>query len=149
MTTSKEFSERKEKVPLPPSGDSSLITDTLALHTILVRSQSFHSPHELHFVLSTAVIEVSPQGILENVLDQTVPQYDFCMCNPPFFKDNEERLGGVASGSRSGRRPHAGTFSSASIGESVTKGGEVEFVTRIIQDSLSLGTRVRWAIDLF
>ena len=87
------------------------------------------------------VQEVSPDTVLEGVLDPAVSQYNFCMCNPPFFKDGEERLGGVAS--RSGRRPPAETFSGASARESITEGGEVEFVMRIINDSLTLKNRVR------
>ena len=62
------------------------------------------------------------------------------MCNPPFFKDNAERYGGH---SRSGRRPVAGTFSSGSRCETVTEGGEVGFVMRIVQDSIKLRTGVR------
>lgn len=95
------------------------------------------------YLLFAAVMHVPPQAILESALDTTVHQYTFCMCNPPFFKNCKERLGGVVSASRGGHRPHARTISGASAGESVTEGGEVEFVSRIIRDSSSLGTKVR------
>ena len=87
------------------------------------------------------MVKVTPEVVLVEAMDPTVPQYTFCMCNPPFFKDTEERLGGVAS--RSGRRPPAETFSCASTGEAITQGGEVAFSLRIIQDSLQLKNRVR------
>lgn len=64
------------------------------------------------------------------------------MCNPPFFKDREERYGGGATHSE--LRPPPGTFSSGTLGETVTAGGEVEFVKRIIRDSLTLRKRVRY-----
>ncbi len=86
------------------------------------------------------VMEVTPEVVLREVVDSTLSQYAFCMCNPPFFKDTDERLGCVSS--CSGRRPTAKTFSSATTGEAITQGGETEFVSRIIQDSLHLKTRV-------
>jgi len=85
------------------------------------------------------VIEVSLDVILEGALDPAVSQYTFTMCNPPFFRDIDERLGSSTTGSR----PPAGTCSTASDGEAITPGGEREFVERIIQDSLKLKHRVR------
>ena len=67
-------------------------------------------------------------------------QYHFCMCNPPFFKDGEERYGGVA---RSGSRPLPSTVSTGDLSETITAGGEVEFVRRMIKDSLKLKMVVR------
>ena len=67
-------------------------------------------------------------------------QYHFCVCNPPFFGDGEERYGGVA---RSGSRPVPSTVNTGNEYETITAGGEVELVQRIIRDSLKLGTMVR------
>ena len=67
--------------------------------------------------------------------------YDFCMCNPPFFKDREEMLG--LSTSRTGHRPIPHTQNTGNETETITEGGEIEFVKRIISDSLKLGTRIR------
>ena len=82
---------------------------------------------------------VSESTTLLGALD-TTERYSFCMCNPPFFKDNEERYGGS---SRSDHRPAPSTFSGATAGETVTEGGEEEFVKRIIRDSLVLNKGVR------
>ena len=44
---------------------------------------------------------------------------------------------------RTARRPAPPTFSTGSEGETVVEGGEVEFVRRIINDSLVLKTKIR------
>ena len=54
------------------------------------------------------------------------------MCNPPFFEDEDEVS------------PHPSRACSGSSNEMITKGGEVKFVTRIIENSLKLGTKLRW-----
>ena len=92
------------------------------------------------------VKQVSPSTILLGAVDSTT-QYSFCMCNPPFFKDREERYGGGAS--RSELRPPPSTFSSGTLSETVTEGGEVEFVKRIIHDSLTLRSSVRCVQKLY
>ena len=79
--------------------------------------------------------------MLVGAVDETV-QYSFCMCNPPFFRDSEERYGGGGA-TRSKLRPPPKTFSGGTPGEMITEGGEVEFVKRIVQDSLVLRSRVR------
>eukprot|EP00731_Ephydatia_muelleri_P035329 Em0114g13a len=84
------------------------------------------------------VVQVSGDTLLLGALEDQ--QYHFCMCNPPFFGDGEERYGGVA---RSGSRPVPSTVSTGDVCETITAGGEVEFVQRIIRDSLKLRTTVR------
>ena len=88
------------------------------------------------------VKQVPSSTILLGAVDETV-QYSFCMCNPPFFKDKEERYGGGVA-TRSELRPPPSTFSGGTQGETVTEGGEVTFVKRIIQESLMLKNRVRY-----
>ena len=56
------------------------------------------------------------------------------------FKDQAERYGNQ---SRSGHRPVPGTVSTGIATETVTAGGEVEFVRRMIADSLKLKDSVR------
>ena len=83
-------------------------------------------------------MQVSGDTLLLGALEDQ--QYHFCMCNPPFFGDGEERYGGVA---RSGSRPVPSTVSTGDVCETITAGGEVVFVQRIIRDSLKLRTTVR------
>ncbi|XP_065831183.1 RNA N6-adenosine-methyltransferase mettl16-like [Oscarella lobularis] len=65
-------------------------------------------------------------------------EYDFCMCNPPFYKELD------SPANRTNRRSGPpGEFSGTSK-EKVTEGGEVHFVTRIIEDSCKLKTKIQW-----
>ncbi|XP_058087054.1 uncharacterized protein LOC131234293 isoform X2 [Magnolia sinica] len=59
-------------------------------------------------------------------------QFDFCMCNPPFFESIEEV----------GRNPK--TSCGGTYEEMVFPGGEQAFITRIIQDSVMLKHSFRW-----
>lgn len=57
--------------------------------------------------------------------------FDFCMCNPPFFESIEE----------AGLNPKTSCGGTAK--EMVCPGGELAFVTRIIEDSVSLKNSFR------
>lgn len=77
--------------------------------------------------------------MLKEVVDPNVSHYAFSMCNPPFFKSKEERLGGTSDITR----PPPATVNSGTESETVVKGGEVQFVKRMIEDSLELRDRVK------
>ncbi|MCJ1259939.1 hypothetical protein MMC24_007778 [Lignoscripta atroalba] len=64
---------------------------------------------------------------------------DFTICNPPFFSSTTELLTSAASKSRP---PHS-ACTGAEI-EMVTPGGEVAFISRMIEESISLQERVQW-----
>ena len=66
------------------------------------------------------------------VSERDAEKVDFCMCNPPFFEDEDEVS------------PHPSRACSGSSNEMITKGGEVKFVSRIIENSLKLGTKLKW-----
>ncbi|GAA5930844.1 uncharacterized protein JCM15063_002475 [Sporobolomyces koalae] len=91
-----------------------------------------------------------PRLIPRSILNQHEP-IDFVMCNPPFYTHQSE-IDQAASQKLS--QPFA--VCTASKNELITKGGEVEFVGRIIQESLELGTvgtsrisnTVRWFTSL-
>lgn len=65
------------------------------------------------------------------------------MCNPPFFSDETETTG---NRSRSGSRPPPSSVCTGTVIETVTAGGEVEFVGGIIEDSLELKTKIKYVI---
>ncbi|KAM4701047.1 RNA N(6)-adenosine-methyltransferase METTL16 isoform 2-T2 [Discoglossus pictus] len=67
--------------------------------------------------------------------------YDFCMCNPPFFANQLEAKG---VNSRNPRRPPPSSVNTGGVTEIMAEGGELEFVKRIIHDSLQLKKRLRW-----
>jgi hypothetical protein len=72
-----------------------------------------------------------PNSILLHIVYPN-EQFDFCMCNPPFFASSEEKF----------VNPH--TVCTATESEMSTAGGELAFVSQIIQESLTLRERVRW-----
>ncbi|KAL1955228.1 hypothetical protein VTO42DRAFT_8887 [Malbranchea cinnamomea] len=64
---------------------------------------------------------------------------DFTMCNPPFYESKEEMIESAKSKSR----PPFSACTGAKV-EMVTPGGEVAFVSRMIEESVKLGPRIRW-----
>ena len=77
----------------------------------------------------------SPQNIFDGVIEEN-EQFDFSMCNPPFFSDISE----------ANRNPK--TIESGTMNELVTEGGEVEFVCRMIEQSVKCQKRVKWFTSL-
>lgn len=84
------------------------------------------------------VIDVrNNEDILITVITDEQEQFDFCMCNPPFYKSVEEQQ---ASLSMHGTPK---TVNTASACEMVTEGGERAFVSKIIEDSVCLQTKIK------
>uniref|UniRef100_A0A8C4SI16 U6 small nuclear RNA (adenine-(43)-N(6))-methyltransferase n=1 Tax=Erpetoichthys calabaricus TaxID=27687 RepID=A0A8C4SI16_ERPCA len=78
------------------------------------------------------LVKVPQKTLLMDALkEESGIVYDFCMCNPPFFANQMEAKG---VNSRNARRPPP---------SSVNTGG-LEFVKRIIHDSLQLKKSLRW-----
>lgn len=86
--------------------------------------------------------QVSAGTVLTGAVDAEVT-YDFCMCNPPFFS-NEEELD-LCTKSRSATRPTPHNARTGAIGELVVEGGEVAFVSQMMRESKELETKVRYA----
>ena len=61
------------------------------------------------------------------------------MCNPPFYSSLVDQLSSAASKSRP---PHSACTGAAV--EMVTPGGEIAFVSRMIEESMSLRDRCQW-----
>ncbi|KAJ7389120.1 Methyltransferase-like protein 16 [Desmophyllum pertusum] len=88
------------------------------------------------------VKEVTHGSFLKKPLeDEDTKEFDFCMCNPPFFISEFEASHGIA---RSDKRPQPSGVCTGTETETVTGGGEVEFVKEIIKDSLFLKEQVSW-----
>ena len=80
--------------------------------------------------------------MLNDMLMDGDGHFDFCMSNPPFYGSNMEAWG-MLNAPRKEERPEPNSVSTASPAESITPGGEVMFVKRLIADSLLLKERVR------
>ncbi|KAJ7995649.1 hypothetical protein DPEC_G00246770 [Dallia pectoralis] len=88
------------------------------------------------------VVKVPQKTLLMDALkEDSGVVYDFCMCNPPFFANQLEAKG---VNSRNSRRPPPSSVNTGGVTEIMAEGGELEFVKRIIHDSLQLKTRLRW-----
>ncbi|MCJ1309514.1 hypothetical protein MMC25_003174 [Agyrium rufum] len=68
-----------------------------------------------------------------------IEELDFTMCNPPFYNSEASLLSSAAAKSRP---PHSACTGAAV--EMVTLGGEVAFVTRMIEESCILREQVQW-----
>lgn len=67
------------------------------------------------------------------------------MCNPPFYKNNDELIG-FTNTRKPNVRSQAKSLDTAEKCESIyDNGGEIEFVKGIIEDSVKLGTKVRYS----
>ncbi|XP_061683787.1 RNA N6-adenosine-methyltransferase mettl16 isoform X2 [Syngnathoides biaculeatus] len=88
------------------------------------------------------VVKVPQKTLLMDALkEETELVYDFCMCNPPFFANQLEAKG---VNSRNAWRPPPSSVNTGGVTEIMAEGGELEFVKRIIHDSLQLKKRLRW-----
>ncbi|MEQ2197344.1 Methyltransferase-like protein 16 [Xenoophorus captivus] len=93
------------------------------------------------FTLIFPVVKVPQKTLLMDALkEETEIIYDFCMCNPPFFANQLEAKG---VNSRNSRRPPPSSVNTGGVTEIMAEGGELEFVKRIIHDSLQLKKRLR------
>ena len=75
--------------------------------------------------------------------DEENKEFDFCMCNPPFFISDFEASHGTA---RNDKRPQPSGVCTGTETETVTGGGEMEFVKGIIKDSLTMKEQFRYLV---
>ena len=80
------------------------------------------------------------KDILLNDIVNPDETYTFTMCNPPFFSDRQEASG---DNSRTDSRPPPHSICTAVENETVTEGGEVAFVKKMIKESLVLKEKIR------
>lgn len=74
--------------------------------------------------------------------DTKEQMYHFCLCNPPFFDSNSPNPFG-ANTRNPERRPAPNNARTGSQEELMCAGGEVQFVQRIVDESLENKLRVR------
>lgn len=86
------------------------------------------------------VKEVTESTFLDGIFDET-ETFDFCMCNPPFFS-NEDDLNSNQK-ARTSKRKEPNNCQTGVCDEIISPGGEVEFIRNIIRDSLKLRDRIK------
>ena len=80
--------------------------------------------------------------------DEKIPgclaDFDFIMCNPPFFSNESEHLG-ISNIRKPNERPSPSSLNTGLLHESVHEnGGEVAFIKQIIDESLKLKKRIKF-----
>jgi 23S rRNA (adenine1618-N6)-methyltransferase len=75
-----------------------------------------------------------------------VDKLDFTVCNPPFFADETDMRRSL-SGEGKSVKPNA--VCTGSENEMVCRGGDLGFVTRIVEESLVLREKVTWYTSMF
>lgn len=83
------------------------------------------------------IVKVHKDVVLKEVISTKNETFDFCLCNPPFFENIEEIKP---------KRPRLTVTldKQARHSEILVEGGEISFIKKMIQDSLSLREKVRF-----
>ncbi|KAI9833918.1 MAG: hypothetical protein M1819_003427 [Sarea resinae] len=85
------------------------------------------------------LLKTTAEGPLFPLDEIGIESLDFTMCNPPFYKSNDE----LVSSAKEKKRPPLSACTGAEV-EMVTPGGEVAFVGRMISESFTLRSRIGW-----
>ena len=117
-----------------------LVSYSLLFPCVFHHSVVFEIFFFVNFSLNLFLVQLVQSDTFLKPLLKDNEQCDFCMCNPPFFSDESETTGNQ---SRSGTRPRPSSVCTGTVTETVTTGGEVEFVGGVIEDSLELKTRIK------
>lgn len=91
-------------------------------------------------VISINENSIDPFNVIEQ--NENWKLITFTMCNPPFFDENKESIDDDLSKNRSGNRKPPTNVKTGIECEIMTPGGEVEFVSKMIQQSKHLKHRV-------
>ncbi|KAF3767237.1 hypothetical protein M406DRAFT_39337 [Cryphonectria parasitica EP155] len=90
------------------------------------------------------IVSRKPEDLLIPLEELNLSHIDFVMTNPPFYQSEAEML---KSAAKKSRPPHS-ACTGAPV-EMVCDGGEVAFVSRILEESLVLKDRVQWYTSMF
>lgn len=74
---------------------------------------------------------------LRDVVNSVGQPFDFCMCNPPFFSSLAERA------EKASYKPPKHAANPVAEADAVVDGGELAFVTQMIEESLELKDKIK------
>ncbi|EJF59706.1 S-adenosyl-L-methionine dependent methyltransferase [Dichomitus squalens LYAD-421 SS1] len=86
-----------------------------------------------------SVVRADKEGPMLLPMFQSHVNYDFVMCNPPFYSSRED----VAQSAAAKELGPNAVCTGADV-EMITDGGETAFVGRMVEESLALKDRCRW-----
>lgn len=90
-----------------------------------------------------SVVQVSQSTFLLDIVNED-ENFDFCMCNPPFFDCYENETESMPLKKNRAVRINAAKMrASGSQHETASPGGEIEFIKNIISDSMKLRDRIK------
>ncbi|KAG0324892.1 hypothetical protein BGZ99_001311 [Dissophora globulifera] len=93
-----------------------------------------------HLEQTISVVKSTPSQIFPDILFNDNEQtYDFCMCNPPFYEDEQD-----IQDSLEAKEAEPSAVCRGTSNEIITTGGEVQFVKRIIDESRQRLAKIRW-----
>lgn len=101
-----------------------------------------HAQHNIDLNALTSritLIQTTPQDPLIPLSKLGVSRLDFVMCNPPFYSSEQDM-----SAAYHGKALPPSAVCTGSTNEMICEGGDVGFVTRILEESLQLRERVQW-----
>ncbi len=102
----------------------------------------FNAKNIIFFIKISLVLKVEQNKTLSFLEEHKM--YDFSVCNPPFFGDETEAAGKSEKIRNPSKRHKANSINTAQLDESVyDQGGEVEFIKKMIDESDSIGNRIR------
>ncbi|GAA5932418.1 hypothetical protein JCM1841_001381 [Sporobolomyces salmonicolor] len=133
--------------PPHPSSSSSSPSFQMLATDIDAHSLSFAEKNvfENSLLGQVSLFHVEQQGrIFPPEVVESVETIDFTMCNPPFYASQDEIAASLAA-----KELEPFAVCTGASNEMLTPGGEVAFVSRMIDESLSLGsTKIRWFTSL-
>ncbi|KAG1650875.1 U6 small nuclear RNA (adenine-(43)-N(6))-methyltransferase [Nymphon striatum] len=90
-----------------------------------------------HFKDKIKVYETNPnEAVFPSEIFQGNDKFHFCMCNPPFYESEAEME------NNNNNRTEPSSVNTGSSHETITEGGEVKFVKRIISESIDLKEKI-------
>ncbi|KAG0256029.1 Methyltransferase-like protein 16 [Mortierella polycephala] len=93
-----------------------------------------------HLEQTITVMKITSSEIFQDALFQDGNNcYDFSMCNPPFYESEQD-----IQGSFMGKEDRPSAVCQGTSNEMITKGGEVQFVKQMVDESSSRRERIRW-----
>ncbi|KAF9920060.1 Methyltransferase-like protein 16 [Linnemannia zychae] len=75
----------------------------------------------------------------DSLFEDPNTSYDFCMCNPPFYKDEQD-----IQESAEAKESQPSAICRGTTNEMITVGGETQFVIQMVDESICLNQKVRW-----
>lgn len=87
------------------------------------------------------LIKIENESILKDIFKNNNNEYDFLMCNPPFYS-NESELEGVTR--KPEKRPLPKSINTGRLHESIyADGGETGFIKKMIDESIQIGSKIK------